>query len=203
MYKIIGVVIVLTLACAQRNGVVTAKDNGSRLVSIRVAYFHVDSVLCYFVSRVRAAVHIFILFFPFPLSLSLFLRMCVSLSPFFFSPASLSPFLSFSLSTPYFIVSRALRPLKRPDYKRPINSFILFVLLPSSSPPFTPEIERRYSRPPSFSFFLFRYILLSRPPPSRPNVRAFYLSQPASRFRSRSSSLIGRLSSPFDVKEPL
>lgn len=59
-----------------------------------------------------------------------------------------------SSSAPYFIVSRALCPLKRPDYKRPINSFILF----APGPPFSslfPKIERRYSRPHSFFFFSF------------------------------------------------
>lgn len=48
----------------------------------------------------------------------------IFLSSFFLLPSSLPP------SAPYFIVSRALCPLKRPDYKRPINSFILF------APPF-------------------------------------------------------------------
>lgn len=87
------------------------------------------------------ALHIFILFFS-------------------LHPSSLPP------SMPYFIVSRALRPLKRPDYKRPINSFILFALAPFPTPlprslipaPLSrlfPKIERRYSHPHSFFPFFF------------------------------------------------
>lgn len=48
--------------------------------------------------------------------------------PLFLLPSSLPP------SAPYFIVSRALCPLKRPDYKRPINSFILFARARAPSP---------------------------------------------------------------------
>lgn len=101
-------------------------------------------------------------------------------SPYFYP--FFSPFLS--LSAPYFIVSRALRPLKRPDYKRPINSFILFALGASPSPASFLACPRKWSVviPTSHcrSFFSFWFTL-----------RVLFI--PLVRFWSRSSSLIDHL----------
>lgn len=58
-----------------------------------------------------------------------------------------------SLSVQYFIVSRALRPLKRLDYKRPINSFILFAHPPPPALPFPPAAENRASLFPTTVVF--------------------------------------------------